>query len=156
MTIQELGSLGELIAAVATVATLIYLAIQIRSNTVVAKAEARRSVRGLASPVYQSIVENAEVARIFREGLGDPSKLDPDEWVRFSFLMGQMIGATSSIFDEIRDGILASDYFIPSQKTSVRFLASPGGQKFWGQFGSTYSDAFREYVHDVLSESSSK
>ena len=30
MTIQDLGSFGELIAAVATVATLVYLAIQLK------------------------------------------------------------------------------------------------------------------------------
>jgi hypothetical protein len=34
VTIQDLGSIGELIAAIATVATLVYLAIQIRQNTV--------------------------------------------------------------------------------------------------------------------------
>ena len=33
MTIQELGSIGELIGAIATVATLIYLALQIRQNS---------------------------------------------------------------------------------------------------------------------------
>ncbi len=33
MTIQDLGSLGEFIAAIATIATLAYLAIQIRQNT---------------------------------------------------------------------------------------------------------------------------
>ena len=33
MTIQDLGSIGELVAALATVATLAYLAIQIRQNT---------------------------------------------------------------------------------------------------------------------------
>jgi hypothetical protein len=33
MTIQDLGSLGELIAAVATVATLVYLSIQLKRNT---------------------------------------------------------------------------------------------------------------------------
>ena len=32
MTIQELGSLGELIAAIATVITLAYLALQIRQS----------------------------------------------------------------------------------------------------------------------------
>ena len=34
VTIQDLGSLGELIAAVATIVTLAYLAVQIRSNTI--------------------------------------------------------------------------------------------------------------------------
>ena len=33
MTIQDLGSLGELIAVVATVVTLVYLAIQLKQNT---------------------------------------------------------------------------------------------------------------------------
>ena len=33
VTIQDLGSIGEFVAAIATVATLVYLAIQIRSNT---------------------------------------------------------------------------------------------------------------------------
>ena len=33
MNIQDLGSIGELIAAIATVATLAYLAYQIRQNT---------------------------------------------------------------------------------------------------------------------------
>ena len=42
VTIQDLGSLGELIAALATLVTLFYLALQIRANTVLAKAEAKR------------------------------------------------------------------------------------------------------------------
>ncbi len=33
MNIQDLGSVGELIAAAATIATLIYLAHQVRANT---------------------------------------------------------------------------------------------------------------------------
>ena len=32
MTIEELGSIGELVAAIATVATLIYLSTQIRQS----------------------------------------------------------------------------------------------------------------------------
>ena len=40
MTISELGSIGELIGAVATVATLLYLALQIRANTHSAKYNA--------------------------------------------------------------------------------------------------------------------
>lgn len=33
MTIQDLGSIGEIVAGLATVTTLVYLAIQIRANT---------------------------------------------------------------------------------------------------------------------------
>ena len=40
MTIQDLGSIGELVAAIATIATLAYLAIQIRQNTHTVRAAA--------------------------------------------------------------------------------------------------------------------
>ena len=45
MTIQDLGSIGEFVAAIATVATLVYLAIQIRSNTAALRSESRRGSR---------------------------------------------------------------------------------------------------------------
>ncbi len=152
MTIQDWGSLGELIAAVATVATLIYLALQIRANTIVSKAEARRATRVAAGGVSLAIVENGEVARIFRAGLGDPSKLEPEEWIRFSFLMGQLVGAISAAFDEVDYGVLSEDS-ISNQKVLIKqFLPTPGGQKFWQQFGPTYPDEFREFVRGLLSE----
>ena len=58
MTIQDWGSIGELIAAVATVLTLIYLALQIRANTAAVKAESRRREVDTAAPYATSIVEN--------------------------------------------------------------------------------------------------
>jgi|TARA_B110000116_G_scaffold211260_1_gene187053 hypothetical protein len=44
MTISELGSIGELIGAIATVATLLYLAFQIRANTEAAKYTAIKDI----------------------------------------------------------------------------------------------------------------
>ena len=40
LSIQDLGSIGELIGAIATVATLAYLALQIRQSTKVAEMSA--------------------------------------------------------------------------------------------------------------------
>jgi hypothetical protein len=44
MTIQDWGSAGELIGAIATVATLAYLAVQLRINTQIAKTSALQSM----------------------------------------------------------------------------------------------------------------
>ena len=44
MTIQDLGNIGEVVAAVATVVTLVYLAIQIRANTNAVQAAAAQTV----------------------------------------------------------------------------------------------------------------
>ena len=44
MTIQDLGALGELVAAVAVVITLAYLTIQVRQVNSLARAQARQSM----------------------------------------------------------------------------------------------------------------
>ena len=157
MTLQDLGSLGELIAAIATVATLIYLAIQIRANTVVSKAEARRTTRLISSRVNLAIVKDSDIARILGAGLGDVSKLDPEEWVRFSFLMGEVIGYCAATYDDVRAGILSEEDFESQNLIVTQFLATPGGHKFWEQFGPTFPKGFREFVQrEVLPDPQSR
>ena len=51
MNIQDLGSIGELVAAIATLATLVYLAVQMRKNTAATRStallEIQRDVRSM-------------------------------------------------------------------------------------------------------------
>ncbi len=44
MTIQDFGALGELVAAVAVVITLVYLTIQVRQGNNLARAQTRQSM----------------------------------------------------------------------------------------------------------------
>ncbi len=64
MTIQDLGSLGELIAAVATVATLVYLALQIRQNTRVLRHAAERATVEDANNWRSYLIQHPEVAEL--------------------------------------------------------------------------------------------
>lgn len=102
MSIHDLGSIGELVATIATVATLIYLALQIRENTMALRVEARRSEMQGASAYTSAIVGSPEVARILNAGLVDPTSLRPEEVTRFSFLLGNFLGAEAGAFEESR------------------------------------------------------
>ena len=44
MNIQDWGALGELVAAIATVLTLVYLAMQIRANTTATTAQVMQAL----------------------------------------------------------------------------------------------------------------
>ena len=60
MTINELGSLGEFVGSFAVLITLIYLAIQIRSNTRVTKANASYQATHSWGEVTQRLAELPE------------------------------------------------------------------------------------------------
>ena len=53
MSLQDIGSIGELVGAIATVATLFYLAVQIRQNT----AQLRESARAAHSTLLDQTVQ---------------------------------------------------------------------------------------------------
>jgi hypothetical protein len=83
VTIQDLGSLGELIAAIATVVTLVYLATQIRyHNKALAEATSGQLNASYAS-INSRISSDERFAELFLRGRKDIESLDPVELERF-------------------------------------------------------------------------
>ena len=65
MTIQDFGSLGELVAAIATFVALAYLAVQIRENTKAVRSELRGCVAALVQSASAVLGGNKDAASIF-------------------------------------------------------------------------------------------
>ena len=66
MTLQDLGSIGEFVAAIATLATLVYLALQIRQNTREAQAASRNSVSQSFIDLLIHISRDSETTKLVR------------------------------------------------------------------------------------------
>ena len=128
MTIQDLGSIGEVVGAIATVGTLLYLAAQIRANTHAVQAEARRSHFAAGRSNNTSIIENADVAELFQRGLTDPESLDAVEQTRFDFLMASFFNNAELGFFEQADGVIEGEDSQRSIAATVRFLRAPVGR----------------------------
>ncbi len=107
MTIQDYGSIGELIAAIATVATLAYLAIQIRHNTAVGRATGTAAVTSAYIEFSLLLSQDAELARVYFSGLADPEALKADEYARFDLAMGAYVQVTLQAYYLHQEGALS-------------------------------------------------
>jgi hypothetical protein len=103
--IQMLGSLGEFVGAIAVVATLIYLTIQVRHSreameetSRLAKAAALGITFEHLSQFGRHIIANADVARLWREGCAG-RELDEDDRTRFNALGQEVVYGMASAFD---------------------------------------------------------
>ncbi len=64
MTLEDLGNIGEFVGAVGVVVTLVYLAVQIRRNTISVRASTfQEAVRDVAT-LSDLLATDAELARI--------------------------------------------------------------------------------------------
>ena len=60
MTINELGSIGEFIASIGVVVSLVYLAFQTRANTRALKSQTRSSMTDQVLAIQSTIFQNAD------------------------------------------------------------------------------------------------
>ena len=156
MNIQDLGSLGELIAAIATVATLLYLAIQIRFNTSVALSDAETELQTRWNAMLSEWSGSTTSANVIRRGMADFELLSRDEQLVFNGYLSNLvnlhrIAARMHEKNLVKDDLLDSASFVV-----VSVLKTPGGAAWWGQMrewflGNDYVDHLLETKQDIPS-----
>jgi hypothetical protein len=150
VTLDQATSIAEIAAAVATVVTLAYLAIQIRENTAAQKADARRATQSITSDYSSTIGQDKEVARVFRVGLLDFESLDEDERVQFFFLFAMLVGGADQTFSDYQLEIIDKELFEASVYSVSGMLKTSGGRAFWDSQGKNYTVKFQDYVNSNL------
>ena len=86
---QMLGGVGEIVGAIGVIATLGYLATQVRHSRLESQSRDEWDVLKLQSGLLSDIAVDADLAQIFRRGLAADPGLSPDEWLRFRALILQ-------------------------------------------------------------------
>jgi len=151
MTIQDLGSLGELVGAVATVATLIYLAVQIRANTSAVKSAAAQSVHEAFATWYRMLAADADLSAISVNGLRDYAALSEGDKARFVCTFMAFLSCSQDAFIKWREGTLSRELWLGWEAVMMNLFLSPGGQDFWKERGYLFGGEFRAHVeNDIL------
>jgi len=145
MTIEDLGNLGDLIAAIATVATLLYLAQQIRRSS---KSVEGSSVQAILELEITTYALKAQYANVYRRGCANILDLDDDERVIFEQVVSSEMSLFSSAYIQVQNGLMDDDAAF--DRDWIRFyLKQPGFQEMWSEIKIAYSNDFRQHLDDV-------
>ena len=155
MTIQDLGSLGELVAAIATVATLGYLAVQIRQNTRAVHASALQAANDSAQRVLATASQSPENAEVYHRGLVSSDELTPPERMHFTMMLLGIFSASEAMYWNQRNGLLQDEIWDREVKVLRFYLQTPGGRAMWQSTGALFSDSFSQFVDTELERLSS-
>jgi hypothetical protein len=155
VTLESLGNLGEFIGALAVLASLVYLALQIRQNTRTVRSATHQSWVSNMAEVNMLLPQNGEFARVCLAGSEDPGKLDPAEQLQFNTYLIQLFNGYEAIYFQFLDGTVDAIYWSTKVRSLRAVLANPGVRLAWEQFGEELFDPrFRDVVQrEVLCES---
>ena len=146
MTLQDLGSLGEVIAALATVATLIYLAAQIRQNTNSLKTSAVSSLHDVQLLTRDNDHYNSLVLKSLRG-----EELSAEERLHMVERFFTIVRAFEGVWHQRQLGAVSAEQFDEHLDLLRWALSHPAARRMWAQLAPTFARGFREVVEsDVV------
>ena len=152
MNWEMLSAIGQLVAAVGVIPSLLYLAVQIREQN----KERRRAGINILTAQWSELVktpqESREFAAVFLRGMGSFHDLDAPDKLRFSAFFTRFTRNCEGMFIYYRDGALEKPVWDGVERTISDYFAYPGPREWWPTRKHWLTDEFRSVVEAIIAK----
>ena len=146
MNWEAIGAIGEIVGAVAVIATLGYLALQMRQNTRSVRASMFQSLVEQMVNFDRSFTENPELARTYLEGVEDLDGLSEANRAWMAFTLFSHFQIFQSMFYQRQLFRNEPDYWESWRKIILMYYGLPGVKRWWQLRRDLFSKKFRDFV----------
>ena len=149
MNWEAIGAVAELTGAVGVIASLVYLAVQIRVNTA-QMADHSRSLRLSAqdsttasfSLLRDAIIRDPAVAALWNRALADYDALSSDERVQAEAMFAEVFYNSQLVFNRFREGVFPERMWQIQAHSINSLLRTPGVRQWWKRAEHTFDPEF--------------
>jgi hypothetical protein len=145
---EFIGGVGGVIAALAVVASLVFVGVQIRSSLRQANADSYSTVTALWTNFTNAVAASDEAWEIFYTGIRDYESLSNKDRARFNFLIGMYFGIQDTILVHQELGVWKnSETYQRALDESYRLFMMPGVQAWWREHqGRVFAPGVEAYL----------
>jgi hypothetical protein len=152
MNLQLMAQVADLLGAFAIIVSLVYVALQVKQNTLSIRAENYAHALDRVSEMQSKLAQNPEITRMMTVGLADPLALPRLQRVQFSWLLYEMFGAFEFMYLQSRNAALPADVWRRWSDTMDWWLQFPGIQLWWRSQPAPFIDSFASYVDSRIGQ----
>ena len=153
LDITTLAAWGEFIGGIAVVVSLVYLAGQIRQNSRMLRASSTASTSQLLLSQNDAIIQDADAARFYFDGMADSNSLSEVDRGRFNMLIHNQLHVTAQQYEFVHDGVGSTRVWDQHERGLRWQLQQPGIQQWWREFAEVcFGTEFIEYVNGLIRE----
>jgi hypothetical protein len=153
MNWEMLSAIGQLVAAIGVIISLIYVAVQIREQN----KERRRAGINILTVQWSDLVktgqESREFAALFLRGMRSFQDLDAPDKLSFSAFFTRYTRNCEGMFIYYRDGALEKALWHEVERTMTDYFAYAGVREWWATRKHWLTDEFRAVVEAIIAKS---
>jgi len=150
MNWTAIGATGELLGAIGVIASLLYLARQMRGAAADARRGAAQAVFTKMNTVYESLSVNPQLADVYLRGTANLSALSPAEAMQFSALLQSLVRSYEELLHYQRAGAIGDWVWESVELVVLPTLATPGGLEWWAKRRRWFTSVFQAHIASVL------
>ena len=150
MNWDAIGAIAELFGATGVIASLLYLARQMRSAAADGRRTAAQAVFTKMNTVYESVSANPQLADVYLRGTANLSALNPGEAMQFSALLLGFVRSYEELLHYKRAGAVGDWVWESVELVVLPSLTTPGGLEWWAKRRSWFTSAFQAHISNAL------
>ncbi len=143
MNWDAIGAVAELLGAIGVIASLLYLARQMRSAAADARRAAAQAALSKMNTCLERVSANPQLAGVFVRGTANLSALSPEEAVQFSTLFLSMIRPYEELLHYKRQGVVDDWVWESIELIALQDLLTAGGLEWWAKRRSWFTSEFQ-------------
>lgn len=149
MTLEQASFLSQIVSAVAVIASMIFVGIQLRTATRAVRASTSQAHSALYHALVVTIVDNGEFAGIWRRALVDFDSCSLDERVRFVAQASALFRYYESSRVQWLRRQLDPEHWFTIERQVMSLIAQPGIQSWWTLRRHWHSDDFQHWFDSL-------
>ena len=150
MNWEVISTVSEIVSAIAVVASVIYLATQIKRQTTESKLAATRELSEKRVDAMKSILEDEAVAEIHLRAIRDYECLKGVDRLRASMLFYIWMRNSEQEFLHMDTGHADDPYLESVDRVLSQIVLSPGFRQWWNTTGDGFNSAFQAHVNELV------
>ena len=145
MTLEEFNYIAEIIASIAVIASLIYVALEVRQNTVAVRLNTLHDVKDTIRETNLLVAKEGDLAEIVFEGLADLAKLSGAPKARFYTWAHNLFLGYENLYLQYLGGALDPRHWSGMAQHMRDVSSVPGMQAYWADRRHWFTEEFRKY-----------
>ncbi len=152
MTLQIMSQLGEFIGGVGVIFTLVYLAVQVRSNTSSQRADMTARVLERLAAQQHTFGFDVAANKFFMQSVSDPAKISIEDRSRFQWVMTEFLSSMEFLKQQHEAGNIEEQVWLRWASTLNFWLSFPGVRTYWACRATPYTDNFTDYIDQQIAD----
>ncbi len=149
-SLSKTHQVGELIAAIAVVISLIFVGVQIRDNTIASKAATYQDTIAYDMELLLHVGSSPDRARVFFTFVNDPDSLDEDEFLQGRTMLTASVRNFENLYVQHEAGMLSDEAWATREALVRNIILSPGfGKIISGSIGQNFTGTFFDYANQI-------